>query len=109
METLDSKIRTAKKEHKCDFCGGIINAGEKYDWQKIVSDGELYEWKAHCSCSAIASELDMYERCDNELNANAFQECIDEEYYLGNGNLNELTNKTFSERLEVVKIRHAIK
>jgi hypothetical protein len=51
----------------------------------------------------------MYERCDNELNANDFQECIDEEYYLGNGNLNELTNKTFSERLEVVKIRHAIK
>ena len=36
METLRNVQPTARKEHKCEYCGGIIHVGEKYDRQTIV-------------------------------------------------------------------------
>lgn len=35
MKVLSTKIRKANKNHKCNFCSGLINKGDKYDWQKI--------------------------------------------------------------------------
>ena len=76
METLDSKIRTARKEHICDYCSGIIHIGEKYDWQKNICDGAIYELKRHLSCCHLVSELDM----DSDgygVSEDDFKECID--------------------------------
>lgn len=81
MITLDSKQRIAKKRHKCNFCNGIIEIGEKYDWSKNVFDGVIYEWKNHISCGQIASKLNMYDWCDDGVTEEDFRESIQEEYH----------------------------
>ena len=80
METLDRKIRVAKKEHRCDLCGFNICAGEKYDWQKNVHDGMLYEFKMHLSCLELASKLNMFYLCDDGLTRDDFVEFVAQEY-----------------------------
>lgn len=47
----------ARKEHRCDECGGKINKGEKYGKQTGVSNGDFYTWKAHLDCKAVVIEL----------------------------------------------------
>lgn len=80
MEVLDRKIRVAKKEHTCDLCGFKIISGEKYDWQKNVYDGMLYEFKMHLSCLQLASKLNMFEDCDDGLTSDDFAEFVAQEY-----------------------------
>jgi hypothetical protein len=59
-EILENKKRIAKKQHKCSYCGEAIEKGYTYDYQKLVHDGYLYEWKNHIECGVIASELWNY-------------------------------------------------
>lgn len=59
-DILDNKIRTARKDHTCNYCGDVIHKGEKYDYSKLVQDGELYEWKCHLECNNIANILWEY-------------------------------------------------
>ena len=80
MQELDRKIRVARKEHECDFCGFKIEKGEKYDWSKNVYDGMLYEWKSHLSCLELASKLNMFEECDEGVTSEDFYEFVEQEY-----------------------------
>lgn len=80
MQVLDQKNRIAHKEHKCNFCGGIIPIGEKYDWQKNIYAGKLYEWKSHLSCCAIVYKLDMFYDADEGVSEDYFKESINEAY-----------------------------
>lgn len=43
MNVLKNTTPTARKEHKCDFCSGVISIGEKYDRQTNVYDGRVYK------------------------------------------------------------------
>lgn len=65
MNVLKNTTPTARKEHKCDFCSGVISIGEKYDRQTNVYDGRVYDWVCHRECSSIAYKLDMYDGCDD--------------------------------------------
>lgn len=110
MTTLDSKQRVARKTHKCNFCGDSILKGQKYDWQKLVFDGVLYEWKSHLECSAIACELDMYSQCDDGVTEEDFREFIREEYqnimsdqHRDIFESEDFKYPTFLEQLELVK------
>lgn len=58
MEILRNVQPTARKEHKCEYCGGIIHVGEKYDRQTNVFDGRIYDWICHIECTQLAYELD---------------------------------------------------
>lgn len=80
METLDYKKRTAVKDHKCNFCGGVIKKGESYQWSKHVQDGELYEWKSHDHCLFLMSNLDMYDYCDDGVDSDTFCEVVREDF-----------------------------
>jgi hypothetical protein len=77
-------LTKAKKEHKCDFCGGLIREGENYMNSTYVYDG-IYDWKNHLNCDYIANKLDMYNQSsdwgDEGLTGDMFQEIIREEYY----------------------------
>ena len=42
MEIIEEGKHTAKKEHTCNFCHGVINIGEEYEYQKNKNDGEFY-------------------------------------------------------------------
>lgn len=61
MEILSEGMRKAHKIHECSWCGGDIETGETYDFDIIVNDGELYEWKSHKKCSKLYEDLDMNE------------------------------------------------
>ena len=103
MQTLDRKIRVAKKVHKCDLCGLRIDVGEKYDWQKNVHDGMLYELKVHLSCLELASKLNMFEECDDGLTGDDFIEFVEQEYP------SSVAGVKFSDVLNFVKEKHNIK
>ena len=103
MVTLDGKIRVAKKEHKCDLCGFKIEVGEKYDWQKNVFDGDLYEFKMHLSCLELAQKLNMFEDCDDGLTGYDFAEFVAQEYPTS------IPGLKFREVLDFVKNKHNIK
>ncbi len=101
MEILSISKHIAKKEHKCNFCHGIIKIGEKYGYQALKDGGIFYTWKSHLKCDAIASELNMYDSCDDGLTDGDFCEYINEEFYKLQGEDN-LKKDKFSERLEFV-------
>lgn len=55
-EVLLMSNRKARKEHTCNYCGGVIKENEVYSYTKIKGD-YLYDWKAHLKCEAVASGL----------------------------------------------------
>lgn len=73
-DILASKERAAKKKHICSYCGGVIKAGEAYEWSKLVYDGMLYEWKAHKECSFISSEIWQYADPDEGMTSEDFMD-----------------------------------
>ncbi len=76
VETLDCKTRKARKEHRCDYCGGIIKKGEAYDWSKNIYDGILYEWKSHEKCSFLCEQLWDYANPDEGMDEELFQDSL---------------------------------
>ena len=56
-DILQERNRKARKVHMCNFCGEPIEKGEEYQWTKLCSSGELYEWKNHVQCGFISTEL----------------------------------------------------
>lgn len=79
-EVIDEAIRTARKEHTCDYCGLKINIGEKYEDQTNIYDERLYHWKSHLSCGELTKELKMFDDCwyDEGLTADNFHEYVRE-------------------------------
>lgn len=110
MKTISTTERKARKQHMCNYCGLPIEIGETYELQVNINEGELYSWKSHLSCNDIASELDMYDNCDDGLTGETFREYIQEEYRnIMHTEFNEIyESKDFSypefyEQLEFVK------
>lgn len=53
METLTDEIRTARKQHRCNWCGNPIQKGEKYRHCVNVDGGFLWHFKEHLRCNEI--------------------------------------------------------
>ena len=73
-ENLGTVVRKARKPHKCDWCGKSIGKGEQYEYQKYVYDGEMYDWKAHLSCSRIATAIWDYVDPDEGMSSDEFMD-----------------------------------
>lgn len=71
---LNRNYPTARKEHKCMFCGGTINVGEKYERQILIYDNQIYDWVCHLECSEVTGLLNMF---DNDMG-----EGIDGEHFV---------------------------
>lgn len=94
METLQQATETKSvKEHKCDFCCGIIKKGEIYLRSTHKMDGDIYSWKTHEHCAELAHKLHMYDDCDEGLTTENFIENVKEEY-------KEIMSKTQTELYE---------
>lgn len=82
METLMQPQKTkANKEHRCDFCNGKINKGDKYLKSTHKSDGDIYDWKTHDYCSELASKMKMYDDADEGVTQEMFMENVSEAHY----------------------------
>lgn len=80
MTTLiSSSTPIARKDHKCNYCRGIIKKGEKYQRDFLKYDG-VYSWKSHLRCQSIASKLNMFDDCDEGVADEDFYEYIKCEY-----------------------------
>lgn len=81
METLSyAKPTKANKDHKCDFCTGVIKKGEKYELSVCKFEGSVYSWKTHKHCSELASKLRWYDNMDEGLGTDHFIESAKCEY-----------------------------
>ena len=81
MKVLRNETPVARKEHRCNFCGGVISVGEKYNRQTNVYDGCVYDWVSHCECSKLACELDMFDDCDEGLDDDGFIDRLNQYVY----------------------------
>lgn len=109
MIQLRNSEPTARKQHKCMFCGGIIEIGEQYQRSTNVFDGVLYDWVNHIMCNKIASKLRMYDDADEGVTEDYFQTRIHDEYaYIMSENHEDLWESkdfvmpTFLEKLNFV-------
>jgi hypothetical protein len=62
---LSDKIRTARKFHHCDQCGGSVNPGDRYREQVNTYDG-FGTYRAHEDCDTASNEyrvIAKYEDC----------------------------------------------
>jgi hypothetical protein len=51
MYRLLSKTEpTARKKHTCEWCGEVIEVGEKHEKNAGISDGDFQSWRAHKEC-----------------------------------------------------------
>ena len=74
---LKRSYPTAKKEHKCMYCGGIIKVGEKYERQTNKYDNQIYDWVCHLECQEVTGLLNMFDYDYGEgINEVTFQECV---------------------------------
>ena len=61
VELICCETRKARKPHKCFYCGGTINVGEKYV-HNVCKYDDVYTVDEHEKCSFICSEI--YDFCD---------------------------------------------
>ena len=81
METIiyPNKVK-ANKNHRCNYCLQEIEKGSIYLKSLHKNDGDLYQWKSHISCDAIADKLKMFDNADDGVTDEIFIETIKEEY-----------------------------
>ena len=64
METITSKIVTARKEHICGFCGCKINIGQKYIKQTNTDNNLIWNWLEHIEFGELVSKCDWVDGFD---------------------------------------------
>jgi len=116
MVTLKESQPVARKEHQCDWCGGIIHKGEKYYYSFNIWEGYPCVWESHLSCMEIVSALNMFDNSDYGVTKEDFEEFIKSEYQniMSDHYAEEYESKgfvypPFLEQLEFVKKFHGIK
>lgn len=58
MKVLEDKIKKARKEHKCDICGEVINKGDEYSSQTYIDDDrEFWKFKSHKECVEYIEDI----------------------------------------------------
>ena len=75
MSFYRDTIRTARKEHKCSLCQGVIKVGEKYHDKAGTSygdDSQIYHGKECVPCQAVIREF--METADEGYNAEYINE-----------------------------------
>lgn len=73
-EKLEHRDRVARKKHICNYCGGVIEKGETYDYYKGVFDGDVFEWKSHLACQRVADAIWDYADPDDGMSDQMFQD-----------------------------------
>ena len=77
LEILKETNPVAKKDHVCQFCGGVIKEGERYNRTTISYDGDVYDWKSHLHCLELTATLDMNQYCEDcGLTEEGFKDAI---------------------------------
>lgn len=111
MKTLRNSTQKARKQHSCNYCFQPIDKGTIYNKQVNVYEGNMYEWKSHPDCDAIASILSMHHEAEEGLTGDDFVEFIKEEYQqiMIKLELNDLPIPNYVDQLYYVCNHHSVK
>ena len=71
----NQSLRTAKKQHKCEECGGPILAGEKYEYVSGLWDGYFNVFKTCERCVDIRTWTKNNVPCLCWTHGNADEDC----------------------------------
>ncbi len=108
MEIIQAPTPTkARKNHRCNFCCGVIERGTTYH-KSTMKDDTPYVWKNHISCGELAEKMNMYKECYDGVTTDDFQEFITNEFWKIH-NIEWKDLPPFDERLKVVLEHHKIK
>ena len=80
METINSTKRKSAKEHTCNYCGFPITKGTVYDRQVNKSDGRVYTFISHESCTDLACKIITEYSIDDGLTHDDFMIVVEDEY-----------------------------
>lgn len=78
MEILKDKSVIAKKTHRCDFCGGKIEAGERYQYQFITDGGDVNGYHLHSKCYTAIQRAFEIEGTNEAENMSSLQDTMNE-------------------------------
>ena len=79
IEFYKSTCPKARKDHKCDLCGGTIHIGEKYHRYSGKYDGDMFDEKYHLICQNIINSY-CDETGDWEYNNDCIQDWLRDKY-----------------------------
>ena len=66
-ETIKELHPVARKPHRCDWCGGIIEKGEQYVRHTLKYENEQpYDWCSHKDCDEIVGVAYVKNRHEKE-------------------------------------------
>jgi len=78
MHVIRSEIVKGRHQYQCTLCGGTIDKGETHH-VFTVRDGGIHTSRCHQECNNLANKLEMEDE-EGIVYADAFDECISEEY-----------------------------
>lgn len=55
-----SDIKSARKDHVCNWCGQVIRKGDPYEYS-CYSDCVFFTWKNHHFCSEFLQKVDAFD------------------------------------------------
>ena len=79
LEFYTSTYPKARKEYKCDLCGGTIHKGEKYSRYSGKYDGDMFDYKYDLICQNIINSY-CEESQDSEYSNDYIQEWLYDKY-----------------------------
>lgn len=59
MTVLGTTLHTARKQHRCNYCGYIIEPKQNY-FKTAIVDGDFWVWKSHKYCTELVDRIDMF-------------------------------------------------
>ena len=72
IDCVNTKTHTARKKHRCELCGGVIDIGQRYNADFCVDGGYAYTFKSHIECSDLVDELIDYCEFDDGVDRMSF-------------------------------------
>jgi len=79
-DIVSTQTPKARKAHKCDWCGGKIEVGERYERTFITDYGDAWTWKCHPECQRLVQifiDMDYIER-EDLVSRDSFREACQE-------------------------------
>lgn len=81
LDFYTSKYPKARKNYKCDLCGGIIQCGEIYHRFSGKYDGQMFDDKYHTDCQDIINAY-CQEEGENEYTNDSIYDWLHDKYCL---------------------------
>lgn len=78
--SIDNGERKARKEHRCDWCGSLIEQGEVYFYDVRADGADMYTFKAHIACLGFVAGVNINDDDGMGIDSNRFECALEDEF-----------------------------